>query len=87
MKGILDMRHIALELKTPTTKREFDAFEPFLHDFLRCIVIYGEAVTNQNIGRVGALGRDGLVTRISGWVWNESEFALYESMFNIVEQY
>ena len=87
MKGILDMRHVALTLKTPTTKREFEAFEPFLHDFLRCIVIYGEAICNQNIERVGVLGRDGLVTRIAGWVWNESEFALYESMFNIVEEY
>ena len=81
------MRHVALELKEKTTKREFEAFEPILHDFLRCIVICGEAICNQNIERVGVLGRDGLVTRIAGWVWNESEFAKYQFMFNIVEQY
>lgn len=81
------MRHVALEPKKPTTKREFEAFEPFLHDFLRCIVIYGEAVCNQNIGRVGVSGRDGLVTRIAGWIWSELEFKKYETMFNIVEQY
>ena len=81
------MRHIVLEPKTPTTKREFEVFEPFLHKFLRCIVIYGETVTNQNIGRVGVSGRDGLVTRIAGWIWNESEFTKYSNMFNIIEQY